>query len=594
MEDVLVIGDDYYIVAETPRADNQTRVLKHGDTFALFDSYGDIQPGGLGEQGIYHQGTRFLSKSVLSLGSSRPMLLSSVVRRDNVLLAVDLTNPDIYFAGQVALPRGTLHVYRTKYLWEGVCYERFQVHNYGLSAVDFKLSISFENDFADIFEVRGQRRERRGRFLDPTVDQSGIRLFYEGLDGVVRGTYIECSPPPRRINSSEVYMEIRAGPGAETEIRISVACGIGSAPQAVSYEAGLEAATSSNQEKRSFACPIHSSNQQFNSCVDRATADLHMMITETPTGPYPYAGVPWFSTIFGRDGIITALAYLWVDPHLARGVLAHLAATQAAELLPDQDAEPGKILHEARSGEMAALGEIPFRLYYGNADATPLFFLLAAAYYERTRDLEFLRSIWSNVERALDWIDHYGDRDGDGFVEYFRQSPRGLVHQGWKDSHDSVFHANGALAEGPIALCEIQGYVYAAKTGIAEVALALDCPERALQLRLEAEALREQFESAFWCEDLSTYALASTATSALARCAPPTRDTACSAESLRRNAPSAPRGHFSIFAGSRVGESGRSPRAKPATTRWGIITAPFGHTITPSSLWAWRAMAASS
>ncbi len=208
------------------------------------------------------------------------------------------------------------------------------------------------------------------------------------------------------------------------------------------------------------------------------------------------------------DGIITALQCLWLRTDLARGVLGYLAATQASEVIPAQDAEPGKILHETRNGEMAVLGEMPFGRYYGSVDSTPLFVLLAGAYYKRTADRPFAKTIWPHVEAALAWIDRYGDRDGDGFVEYQRRAADGLIHQGWKDSDDAVSHADGTPPSGPIALCEVQGYVYAARRAGAVLAAALGMPDRATELERQAEALRERFEATFWCDDLGTYALA--------------------------------------------------------------------------------------
>lgn len=274
------------------------------------------------------------------------------------------------------------------------------------------------------------------------------------------------------------------------------------------YPKAQASAAQALDEAKRRSCDIYTSNAQFNDWLSRSGADLVMLTTDMPEGSYPYAGVPWYSTPFGRDGILTALQYLWVDPSLARGVLAFLAKTQASAEIPDQDAEPGKILHETRTGELAMLGEIPFRCYYGSVDSTPLFVVLAGTYFQRTADLAFLRSIWPNVERALDWIDRYGDMDGDGFVEYQRKSDNGLLHQGWKDSEDAVFHCDGTPAQGPIALAEVQGYVYLAKQQAAEMALALDQTERAATLRHQASRLHERFEHAFWSKELDSYAMA--------------------------------------------------------------------------------------
>jgi len=509
--EIIEVGHQFYILATSALADDRTRVLKHSDTFAIFDRYGDIQPVGLGEQGIFHSGTRFLSKLVLQIAGERPMLLSSTVREDNILLAVDLSNPDINDGGKVILPRGALHIYRTKFLWQGVCYERVRVRNYSLAPIDTSLSLSFDADFADIFEVRGQKREKRGRRLDDVADGSNLVLAYEGLEGVVRRTRIACTPPPESLRRGQLMQRLRLEPRTETEFLLSFACEIetSTAPALCpSYEQGLVEAGKRLRSRDSAGCTIYTANEQFNHWLNRSDADLQMMLTETDCGVYPYAGVPWFSTVFGRDGIITALEYLWLDPGVAHGVLCYLAANQAIGFNPAQDAEPGKILHEVRGGEMAALGEIPFDRYYGSIDATPLFLILAAEYFERTGDVGLLRSIWPNIELALQWIDCHGDQDRDGFVEYFRRSSTGLVHQGWKDSHDAVFHQDGSPAEGPIALCEVQAYVYAAKRGIGEVAAVLGYPDRGKELLSQAEELRGRFESAFWCADLSTYAIA--------------------------------------------------------------------------------------
>lgn len=262
------------------------------------------------------------------------------------------------------------------------------------------------------------------------------------------------------------------------------------------------------RQSSSRAASVSTSNEIFNEAVRRSVSDLYMLITDTPEGPYPYAGIPWFSTVFGRDALTTAMETLWLDPAIARGVLRHLAVHQATAIDPAADAEPGKILHEARRGEMAELGEVPFRRYYGSIDATPLFIMLAGAYLQRTGDIDSLRALWPNIEAALDWIVADGDRDGDGFVEYGRQTAEGLINQGWKDSHDSVFHADGQMARGPIALVEVQAYVYGAWRAAAEIARRLGHAARAVELDMHADILRKQFDDSFFDEALGTYVLA--------------------------------------------------------------------------------------
>lgn len=514
LDEIICVKDQFYILATSSLADDRTRVIKHGDTFAVLDRYGDITPVGLREQGLYHQGTRFLSHLVLELHGTRPMLLNSSISQDADLLVVDMTNPDIYVHGDLALPRGILHISRSKFLWQGVSYERLVFSNYDRFPVQVRFSLEFSADFADIFEVRGMRRARRGRLLEPVVnEEAGCAILeYEGLDGVLRQTRLCFSPRPRRLSASEAHFEARLEPKQKAEFFVSVVCDTSTCTNGhdgtASFSEAYASLSRSLEAARSEDCDSYTSNEQFNDWANRSLKDLHMMVTDTLCGPYPYAGVPWFSTPFGRDGIITALEMLWVNPGIARGVLCYLAATQAREVAPEQEAEPGKIIHEVRAGEMAALGEIPFGRYYGSVDVTPLFVALAAAYYEHTGDRVFIDAIWPNILLALRWIDEYGDLDGDGFVEYSGRSHRGLTNQGWKDSEDSVFHADGTLAEGPIALCEVQGYVYMAKRAASELARVLGHAELARKLALQAHVLKQRFHAAFWDEELSTYILA--------------------------------------------------------------------------------------
>ena len=502
-------GSPYHILAATSIADERTRVLKHGDTFVVFDHYGDIKPGGLGEEGLYHEGTRYLSCLLLELEGSRPFFLGSTIRDENDQLAVALTNPDLVCAGQVLFPLGTLHLAVKKFLWRGACYQQLRVKNYGREPVELSLALHFKADYADIYEIRGMKRKGRGNDLTPEATDDRVVLGYQGLDGVVRRTLLQFEPKPSSLSASTARLDLSLRPQQEATFFVTIACErVPAAPVLLRFDDARAEAQTDLERYSAWACHIGTSNGQINAWVNRAVSDLHMMTTELPTGPYPYAGVPWFNTPFGRDGIITALECLWLRPGIARGVLAYLAGTQATEVIPEQDAEPGKILHETRNGEMAALKEMPFGRYYGSVDATPLFVLLAGAYFERTGDRVFVESLWPNVEAALHWIDRYGDRDGDGFVEYQRQSGDGLLHQGWKDSDDAIFHADGSPARGSIALCEVQGYVYAARRAGAALAAELGYGDRSLELTRQAESLRLRFEQSFWCEELSTFGLA--------------------------------------------------------------------------------------
>jgi glycogen debranching enzyme len=496
----------FYIPATGP-ATRPRRTLKYGDTFIVVDSHGDMGASPSGTDGLFHCDTRFLSHLELLLNGVQPLLLGSNVRDDNSQLTVDLTNPDIYFDQRLILPKDTLHVVRTIFLWHDTAYQRFSVRNYGDHAVDLRLTFLFDSDFADLFEVRGLHRMKRG-LVDYAFRGATAVLTYKGLDGNERQSSLHFDPQPtERTETSAAYL-MHLAPKTAKAVFLAIGCGSPRPPKPVAFLRGLRAAHRELRGSSQNASTVVSSNDIFNEVMCRSMADLYMLMTDTPQGRYPYAGIPWYSTTFGRDGLLTALQMLWLDPRVAQGVLRRLAAFQAKTYDDASDAQPGKILHEMREGEMAALGEVPFGLYYGSVDATPLFVMLAGLYAERTGDDAILVELWPAIEAALSWIDGPGDLDGDGFVEYYRATERGLANQGWKDSEDAIFHADGRLAQGPIALAEVQGYVYCAKQVLARCAERLGWDERARLLKAEADQLAERFDASFWCPKLGTYALA--------------------------------------------------------------------------------------
>jgi glycogen debranching enzyme len=503
-------ASQYSIAANATLQERRTRTLKQGDTFGVFDHRGDIGVDVGSSEGLYHRDTRILSRLTLLLEEARPLLLSSMVQDDNTVFSVDLSNPDLMIDDKIAFRREQIHLQRLKFLWNGACYERLLVRNFSDAPLRVRISLSFHSDFADLFEVRGEHRAARGTASAKRSNQQKIALHYLGLDAIERITVLEFSPAPQMLTTERADFEVALRPHQVRRMFIRV--GLPDATDVVwsgrTFYRRMRAARQALRESSGRAASVDSSNSQFNEVARRAVSDLYMLVTDTPLGPYPYAGTPWFSTPFGRDGIITALMTLWADPSIAKGVLKFLAATQATEVEAQRDAEPGKILHEMRHGEMANLREVPFGRYYGSVDATPLFVLLLGEYFSRSGDLETVKELWPNALAALTWMDTYGDRDGDGFVEYYRQTKHGLANQGWKDSQDAVFHRNGQYAQGPIALCEVQAYVFGAKRHASILAAALGLNAQAEQLQIQAETLRREFEAKFWCEELSIYALA--------------------------------------------------------------------------------------
>ena len=508
IREIEVVEESPFYIPMTGPAARPRRALKHDDTFVVLDSHGDIGASAGGPDGLFNADTRYLARLELVLDGVQPLLLGSNLRDDNSALTVDLTNPDVYRNERIVLQKDMLHIVRTIFLWRGTAYQRIGLQNHGETTASFDLTLLFDNDFADLFEVRGERRPRRGIGSSKLLGPADVALEYNGLDGKPRSTALQFDPRPTRLAVNAATFHLELAPQQASSLFVSVACNKPAALKPSPFFRGLLAHRREMRHSTSGATSIETSNNIFNEVLCQSMADLNMLMTETPQGRYPYAGIPWYSTTFGRDGLITALQMLWIDPRVARGVLKRLAFYQAKSIDPLADAEPGKILHEMRGGEMAALREVPFAQYYGSVDATPLFVLLAGLYVERTGDDETLAELWPSIEAALHWIDGAGDPDQDGFVEYQRASEQGLANQGWKDSYDAIFHADGRLAEGYIALSEVQAYVFAGKHLAARCALRLGLVDRARQLEADAQRLAERFEEAFWCDDLGTYALA--------------------------------------------------------------------------------------
>lgn len=502
----LLEENKYHIGGNIVYVDDRTRVLNHFDTFGIFDRWGDIHPHAKKLHGIYHQGTRFVNKLELLINGQKPLLLSSAIKENNQVLSVDLTNPAF---DDCNLAENTVHISRSQFVRNGVFYEEILFTNYGAVSCSLAVSLLFGSDFKDLFEIRGIERKVHPNKHELISKKDKIIFDYKGLDDIHRYTEIKFESNGYEIRGSSFYFHLDLVPQQAHLLHYSIFFNAGANElETVKYTEVKKAMKEEQQTSHRIFADVATSNEQFDHWIARSKTDLLSLLSETRYGKYPYAGVPWYNTAFGRDGIITAMETLWLAPEIARDVLFFLAQTQAKELMPEKDAEPGKILHETRSGEMANTGEIPFGKYYGTIDATPLFIMLAGMYYERTADKETIREIWPNIKMALLWINKYGDMDGDCFVEYKHKAENGLTNQGWKDSYDSVMYENGELCEPPIALCEVQGYVYAAKKYASVLMNIFDGEEEAKKIRLEAEELKKKFNEQFWDSNLGCYVLA--------------------------------------------------------------------------------------
>ncbi|HEX7381339.1 MAG TPA: glycogen debranching N-terminal domain-containing protein [Nevskiaceae bacterium] len=474
-------------------------IIKRDDLFMVCDERADLRPERDGAHGLYHQDTRVLSRWELVIADAAwgPAAASTLTDGSGLR-----SRSSCVVAGH------EIAVWRRCFLQGGTCFQRLALRNRSQTAARLHLTLGYAADHADIFEVRGTKRRRRGRNSVTREADDRVALRYRALDGLELHTLLQFQPAPDELADDAARFALELAPGVRWTLFVRVTPKPAVPVPQRTFGAALHSIARQRRTQLAEWVEIESDAPRFDAAYSQACADLRMLTTQTAYGPYPYAGTPWFNTVFGRDGLIAALLTLWSTPELAHGVLQLLASCQATAEDPAHDAEPGKIVHEMRRGEMARLDEVPFARYYGSVDATPLFVLLLARYHKRTADLATVRALWPHAEAALAWIDRYGDRDGDGFVEYGTHAKAGLGNQGWKDAGDAIFHRDGALACPPIALCEVQGYVYAAKRGAARLAAALGLEDRARALDAEAELLRSRFHAAFWREDLGSWALA--------------------------------------------------------------------------------------
>jgi glycogen debranching enzyme len=504
--------DDAYTVRVTaldtsgePDTTEQLQALKSGDSFLVADGWGDLREGA---DGLFDHDTRILSRLVLRVGQARPSRLSSGVSQDNVFFSCHSTNRPLPPMGGRSAPAGVLDRERRRLLWAPRVLERVRLVNNGIEDVLLPMSIEYAADFADIFEVRGTPRAARGDLRAPTTDGRRVHFAYTGLDGVERSSCVAFSEPPARMTPSRAEFMFSLPRGRSMDLFVECGPDHCEPPSEARWRLyALQARLHMRDKRRRGASLRGPHSPRFNDWLDQSRADVALLTTDLATGPYPYAGTPWFSTPFGRDGIITAWQMLWLDPSLAKGVLTYLAARQATETSAFQDSAPGKIMHETRMGEMSALGEVPFGLYYGGVDTTCLFVALAGAYARRTGDFATIRRLWPNLIAAVGWMRDHGDVQGDGLIAYQRAADTGLSNQGWKDSEDSIFHSDGSFPKGPIALLEVQGYAYAAWQAMADLARVVKDPN-ADGWAEKAEATRALVEERFWLEDEQFYAIA--------------------------------------------------------------------------------------
>jgi glycogen debranching enzyme len=494
------------VVSDLP---GKVLAVKEGETFLYSDIEGNLDDRVELGLGLYHRDTRFLSHYRLRISGRDPILLSSSAERGYVS-HIDLTNTDLYEEDRAPIPQHTLNVRRMRTI-RGRLYERLRFKNYNHQAVDLDVDLTFGADFADIFEVRGLSRETRGTYDPPRTGERSVAFGYAGEDHVRRETLIEFGVRPAAIEVRgdivHVSFTVHLPAHETTTIPLVIEPVVAEERSPPGdFDEVVHALRHSYEDWERECTHIRTDNELFDQLLTRGLRDLRALYTGMNGAGIIAAGIPWYVAPFGRDTLITSHQMLMLSPRPARESLQVLAEYQGTRVDDWRDEDPGKILHEIRQGELAGSGFLPHTPYYGSVDSTPWFLILLAQYFRWTNDLGFVKDLLPAAEAALTWIDEYGDLDGDGFVEFRSRARRGLRNQGWKDAHDSVMHVDGTIADVPIALAEVQAYVYMAKVRMADVYAALGDFERAVRLKDQATVLRRRFQDAFWMEQEGFFA----------------------------------------------------------------------------------------
>jgi len=497
-----------YQNAEPRKVNNLT--LIDGKTFLSTTIAGDIMPPGAPDVGFFHDDTRFLSRLELRVDGYRTVVLSSSTEQ-TFSSQIELTTGKSTTRETYEIPENTVHIRREQLLASETLYDNFSFENFNFHELEIVVEVAYEADFMDVFQVRGVARQPLGHYYQPVVRRDSIVFHYCGLDHVSRETVIHFSPEPERVEGTTARWKLRLPPFRRFQLNTTIVPHVEhrrSRAVRPDFHQQLQMRRDTFAEWSSRSTSFDSSNSIFNQMVGTCKGDFHALQIPEAREHVVAAGIPWFATMFGRDSIIASYQSLLLNPQLAAETLRVLAKLQGKEKNDWRDEEPGKILHEYREGEMTRAGEMPFGPYYGSADATPLWLILLSETFNWTADEQLVKDMLPHAYRALEWIDSYGDLDRDGFVEYQRRSSKGLANQGWKDSWDAIMHRDGEVAKPPIALCEVQGYVYEAKYRMASLMRAFGDTRTADKLKKDAAEMAKRFEKSFWMPKHGFYAMA--------------------------------------------------------------------------------------